>query len=108
VVGPDSPEEDSSAEFEGLAERLRAEPVSIEQADERVNTLLEKHLGNRKGPFQYVIDASLPPETVIQVHGTNVTLSVDAADSILRHHERVKKRPPFTKPRKTGKPYRGS
>jgi hypothetical protein len=77
--------------------------VSIEQADAASTRCSRSTSGTGKGSFQYVIDASLPPETVIQVHGTNVTLSVDAADSILRHHERVKKRPPFTKPRKTAR-----
>lgn len=94
MVGPDAdnPAEDSSAEFEGLAEKLRAEPVSIEQADARVNLLLEKHLAGRSGRLTFVVDPALPPETVIRVEGSTVTMSQDSWEALKRHEKRTGKR----------------
>jgi hypothetical protein len=95
--------------FRGLDDRLRAEPVSIEKADQRVNDLLDRHIKGRTGRLTFVIDASLPPETVIRVEGSTVTMSQDAFDALERHQKRtgVTKHPLKTV-RRQGQPYRGS
>lgn len=104
----DNLDEDSSEEFEGLHDRLTAEPVSQDQADARVEALLEKHLQGKTGRIIYQVDESLPPETVIKVNGSVVTLSRDAYTALLRHKHRTKGKRPLEGIRRTGAPYRGS
>lgn len=79
-------------EFEGLEDKLRLEPVSQDQADARVNTLLEKHLEGRTGRLTFTVDPGLPPETVIKVEGSQVTMSMDAWMALGRHEKRTGKR----------------
>jgi hypothetical protein len=89
---PPADEEDSTAEFEGLHERLAAEPVSQSQADARVNLLLEQHLNGRTGRLTFNVDPALPPETVIRVEGSTITMSMDAWEALKRHEKRTGKR----------------
>lgn len=100
--------------FEGLDDRLRAEPVSLDQADQRVHDLLQRHLSlwrerGGKGAITYVVDRSLPPETVIKVEGSTITLSLDAYEALERDARRkLRFGDPFLKAKRTGTPYRGS
>lgn len=78
-------------QFETLRRRIHADPVSKDQAAARAHARLEEVLRGKSGRLTYQVDHSLPPETIIKVKGSTVTLSPDAWEAIRIHEKRTKK-----------------
>lgn len=92
-------------QFENLRRRIHADPVSRDQAAARAHARLEEALRGKSGRLTYTVDYDLPPETIITVEGSTVTLSPDAWEAIQLHESRTKRvRDPGRRVRQINKP----
>lgn len=99
----------SQRELERLQARIHGTPVSQDVADHRAHAKVAEATASKSGRLTFVVDESLPPESIVRVEGSTVTLSSDMFAALERHEKKMgAKLHPLRSVKRRGAPYRGS